>query len=121
MHTPFAERNFASREANHFVEGKVEYREKQRATPIEARGSVVMTVNRTIRKRRAKRGHAAFTETPISLDALKKLGGFELEFYWYNRLIVEGIENLTEKQDRPLAAKLHAGRAAQCSFGTGSA
>ena len=80
------------------LEGKVEYREKQRATPIEARGSVVMTVNRTIRKRRAKRGHAAFTETPISLDALKKLGGFELEFYWYNRLIVEGIENLTENQ-----------------------
>ena len=80
------------------VEGKVDYREKQRATPIEARGSVVTTASRTIRKRRAKRGHAAFTETPISLDALKKLGGFELEIYWYNRLIVEGIENLTENK-----------------------
>ena len=61
------------------IKGKVDYREKQRATLIEARGSEVMTVSRTTRKRRAKRGHAAFTETPISLDALQKLGGFELE------------------------------------------
>ena len=80
------------------IEGKVDYREKQRATAIEARGSEVMTLNRTIRKRRAKRGHAAFTETPISLDALRKLGEFELEIYWYNRLIVEGIENLSENK-----------------------
>ena len=80
------------------IEGKVDYREKQRATSIEARGSEVMTLNRTIRKRRAKRGHAAFIETPISLDALQKLGGFKLEIYWYNRLIVEGIENLTENK-----------------------
>lgn len=80
------------------IEGKVDYREKQRATPIEAGRSEIMTVTRTTRKRRAKRGHARFTETPISLDVLKKLGGFELEFYWYNRLIIEGIENLTENK-----------------------
>ena len=80
------------------IDGKIDYREKRRATPIEARGSEVMTLNRTIRKRRAKRGHAAFTETPISLDALQKLGRFELKIYWYNRLIVEGIENLTENK-----------------------
>ena len=42
------------------IEGKVDYREKQRATTIEARGSEVMAVSRTTRKRRAKRGHAAF-------------------------------------------------------------
>ena len=80
------------------IEGKVDYREKQRATPIEAGRSEIMTVTRTTRKRRAKRGHARFTETPISLDVLKKLGGFELELYWYNRLIIEGIENLTENK-----------------------
>lgn len=81
-----------------FISGKVDYREKQQATRIEARGAEVMTPIRTVRKRRAKRGHAAFTETPISLDALRKLGGFELEVYWYNRRIVEGIENLTENR-----------------------
>ena len=78
------------------LEGTVNYREKRRATPIEARGSEVMTLSRTVRKRRAKRGHAAFSETPMSIDALRKLGGFDLELYWYNRRIVEGIENLTE-------------------------
>ena len=80
------------------IEGKVDYREKQRATTIEARGSEVMTVSRTTRKRRAKRGHAAFEETPISLDALVKLGGFDLEIYWYNRGIVDSIEGLTENK-----------------------
>ena len=80
------------------IEGKVDYREKQRATVIEARGSEVMTVSRTARKRRAKKGHAAFEETPISRDALVKLGGFELEIYWYNRRIVDSIEGLTENK-----------------------
>ena len=78
------------------IEGRVDYREKQRATTIEARGSEVMTVSRTARKRRAKRGHAAFEETPISRDALLKLGGFDLEIYWYNRRIVDSIEGLTD-------------------------
>ena len=80
------------------IMGKIDYREKQRATTIEARGSEVMTLNRTTRKRRAKRGHASFEETPISMDALVRLGGFELEMYWYNRRIVDSIEGLTENK-----------------------
>ena len=80
------------------IEGKVDYRERQRATVVEARGSEVMTVSRTARKRRAKRGHAAFEEKPISRDALVRLGGFDLEIYWYNRRIVESIEGLTENR-----------------------
>ena len=80
------------------IEGKVDYREKQRATLIEARGSEVMTVSRTATKRRAKRGHAAFEEKPISRDALVKLGGFDLEIYWYNRGIVDSIEGLTQNK-----------------------
>lgn len=80
------------------IEGRVDYRAKQRATRIEARGSEVMAVNRTTRKRRAKRGHAAFEETPLSRDALVKLGGFDLEIYWYNRRIVDSIEGLTENK-----------------------
>ena len=80
------------------IEGKVDYREKQRATMIEARGSEVMALSRTTRKRRAKRGHAAHEETPISRDALVRLGGFDLEIYWYNRGIVDSIEGLTENK-----------------------
>ena len=80
------------------ISGEVDYRETQRATTIEARGSEVMALNRTTRKRRAKRGHAAFEETPISRDALVKLGSVELEIYWYNRRIVDSIEGLTENK-----------------------
>ena len=80
------------------IEGKVDYREKQRATMIEARGSEVMALSRTTRKRRAKRGHAAHEETPISRDTLVRLGGFDLEIYWYNRGIVDSIEGLTENK-----------------------
>ena len=80
------------------IVGNVDYREKRRVASIEACGSEVMAVSRTIRKRRAKRGHAAFEETPISREALLKLGGFELEIYWYNRRIVDSIEGLTENK-----------------------
>ncbi len=85
-------------EGDPVIEGKVDYQDKQRSTAIEMRGAEVMTVSRTTSKRRAKRGHAAFTETPISKDALRKLAGFDLEIYWYNRLIVDAIEGLTENQ-----------------------
>ena len=90
--------NFRFDNADPIIEGKVEYREKRRKTTIEARGSEVMTVSRTARKRRAKRGHAAHEETPISREALVKLGGFDLEIYWYNRRIVDSIEGLTENR-----------------------
>ena len=89
---------FCFKKGEPLIEGRIDYREKLQATKIEARGSEVMTFSRTIRKRRAKRGHAAFTETPISRDALEKLGGFELEIYWYNRRIIEDIENLTDNK-----------------------
>ena len=79
-----------------FITGKVDYREKKRATAIEVRGSEVLTQIRMVRKRRAKRGHAAFAESPVSIEALEKLGRFELEVYWYNRGIVKVIENLTD-------------------------
>ena len=81
------------------IQGKVDYRDKQRATAIEVRGSEVMAISRTTRKRRAKRGHAAHEETPISREALVRLGGFDLELYWYNRRIVDSIEGVDGEQD----------------------
>ena len=89
---------FGFQKGEPFISGKINYREKQQATTIEARGAEVLSPVRTVRKRRAKRGHAAHTETPMSLNALRRLGGFELEVYWYNRRIVEGIENLTHNK-----------------------
>ena len=90
--------NFRFDGTDPIIDGRVDYREKRRMTTIEARGSEVMTVSRVARKRRGKRGHAAHEETPISRDALIKLGSFELEIYWYNRRIIDAIEGLTENR-----------------------
>lgn len=80
------------------ITGTIDYSLKQRSTVIEQKGAEVLSLASTPKKRRAKRGHAAFEETPLSIDVLKKLGQFDLEIFWYNRLIVEAIEDLTDSQ-----------------------
>lgn len=97
-HAVCTARFFFDSKDNPAIKGQIDYREKQQKEKIEARGAEVMNVTRAIRKRRAKRGHAAFKETPISMDALRKLKSFDLEIYWYNRLIVDGIEGLSENK-----------------------
>lgn len=78
------------------ITGTIRYGEN--STTIEARGVEVLNVTKNVRKRRAKRGHAQFEETPISIAAIEKLGGFKAEIYWYNRRIVEAIAKLTGSQ-----------------------
>lgn len=95
-----AELSFEPRDDGEGVEpvitGTIRYGEN--STTIEARGVEVLNVTKNVRKRRAKRGHAQFEETPISIAAIEKLGGFKAEIYWYNRRIVEAIAKLTESQ-----------------------
>lgn len=67
------------------------------SSTIDARGAEVRSVSKNVRKKRTKRGHAQFEQTPISLAVLKDLGGFKVELYWYNRRIVEAISELTSK------------------------
>lgn len=83
-------------DGNPAIEGEIDYRLKKQKTSIAVAGAEVMNVSKATKKRRAKRGHAAFKETPISLDALRKLKAFDLEVFWYNRRIIEGIEGLSE-------------------------
>ena len=68
------------------------------STTIDARGAELRAVTMDVKKRRAKRGHAQFEETPISRSAIEKLGKFTTEIYWYNRRIVEPIKELTDSQ-----------------------
>ena len=70
------------------------------STTIEARGVELRSVTMDVKKRRAKRGHAQFEETPISRAAIERLGEFDTEIYWYNRRIVEAIDELTENQSQ---------------------
>ena len=81
---------------NPVIRGEIDYRLKKQKTIIDVEGAEVMNVTRATKKRRTKRGHAAFKETPISLDALRKLKAFDLEVHWYNRRVIEGIEGLSE-------------------------
>ena len=95
-HAQCTARFYFDDDGNPFVEGGIDYRLKMQKTVIQAEGAEVMNITSSTKKRRAKRGHAAFKQTPISLDALRKLRGFDLEIYWYNRRIIESIEGLSE-------------------------
>ena len=90
------------KKAEPVVTGKIRY--GSYPTTIEARGAEVLNITKTVKKRRAKRGHAQFEETPISLATLEKLGGFKVQIYWYNRRIVKAIDALTETQSETRAA-----------------
>jgi signal transduction histidine kinase len=95
-HAQCTARFFFDADGNPAIEGEIDYRLKKQKTSIAVEGAEVMNVSKATKKRRAKRGHAAFKETPISLDALRKLKAFDLEVFWYNRRIIEGIEGLSE-------------------------
>ena len=81
------------------IEGKVDYREKQRATTIEARGSEVMARQSHCQEASRKTRPCRPSRRRRSVEMRWfKLGGFDLEIYWYNRRIVDSIEGLTENK-----------------------
>lgn len=78
------------------LEGKVDYKYRNASRHIAQRGAEVYSITQTVWRRRGKRGHAATTTSPIRQKALKDLGQVDIEVYWYNRLVVERIPDLTE-------------------------
>lgn len=79
------------------LRGHVDYRLRHRQRGVDLSGSELLSVTQRISKRRAKRGHAAFKVDPLPLAALRQLGGFRCEIYWYNRRVVQAITGLTKK------------------------
>jgi signal transduction histidine kinase len=79
------------------ISGVMNYSLRQAERKISLRGVEVYSVTQRVIQKKGKKGHAAVIGTPIRAQALKELGEFEVEFYWYNRLIVEAIDGLTEK------------------------
>ena len=77
------------------IEGEVNYRLRNRKRPIAQRGAEVYSIAQNVSKRSTKRGDAAFQNTPIRPKALRELGPFEVEVYWYNRLVVDAVDGLT--------------------------
>ena len=80
---------------NPILIGEVDYKLRQRKRRIHAQGPEVYSFAQEAVKRRAKRGHAAFKLYPVRPSALKKLGNFKCDIYWYNRRIVSAVEGLT--------------------------
>lgn len=84
------------------IEGEVNYRLRNRKRPIAQRGAEVYSIAQNVSKRRTKKGDAAFQNTPIRPKALQELGPFQVEVYWYNRLVIEAVDGLsaTKQQTR---------------------
>ena len=79
------------------LKGTVDYRLRHKKRDIVQRGAEVFSIAQAVTKRRGKKGHAAAEVTPIRPRALKALGPFDVEIYWYNRAVVEAVEGFTNK------------------------
>ena len=79
------------------LRGEIDYRYRQRKRKINADGPEIYSLAQKAVKRRAKRGHAAFKLVPIRPSALKRLGDFSFDLYWFNRRVVAAVEGLTQK------------------------
>ena len=79
------------------LEGEIDYRYRQRKSRIDARGADIYSFAQRSARRRAKRGHAAFKLIPVRPSALRLLGEFTCDLYWYNRRVVTAVEGLTTK------------------------
>lgn len=80
------------------LKGIIDYRLRSQKRPIIQRGAEIYSVAQTVVKRRGKKGHAATEVTPIRARALRDLGPFEVEIYWYNRALVEAVDGYTTKK-----------------------
>ncbi len=78
------------------IEGKIDYPYRGASREIAQSGAEVYSITQTVWRKRGKRGHAAAKELPIRPKALQDLGPVDIEVYWYNRLVVEKIPDLTE-------------------------
>jgi hypothetical protein len=82
------------------IEGEVNYRLRNRKRPIAQRGAEVYSIAQNVSKRRTKKGDAAFQNTPIRPKALRELGPFDVVVYWYNRLVIDAVEGLTDTKQQ---------------------
>ena len=77
------------------LSGEIDYRHRHRKLQIDVRGPDIYSLTQKSTKRRAKRGHAAYKLSRLHPSALRQLGAFKCDIYWYNRRIIEAIEGLT--------------------------
>ncbi|OYU91638.1 MAG: hypothetical protein CFE29_01805 [Bradyrhizobiaceae bacterium PARB1] len=82
-------------EGEPYIEGLIDYKMRHRQRHVSAVAAEVYALSSRTVKRRGKKGNAAVEVAPLSKQALKDLGPFNVEVYWFNRLVVEAVDGLT--------------------------
>lgn len=77
------------------LKGSVAYHRFSADRPINQRGAEIYSLAQDAVKRRGKRGHAAMQQVPLRPKALRDLGAFDFDIYWFNRRVVERVPGLT--------------------------
>ena len=77
------------------LDGTVAYHRYDADRLIKQRGPEIYSLAQDSVKRRGKRGAAAVQSVPIRPQALRDLGPFEFDIFWYNRRVVERVPGLT--------------------------
>lgn len=80
------------------LSGDIDYKLRNSKRPIDQRGAEIYSIAQKAVKRRGKKGHAAQSALPISPEALRDLGPFTCDIYWYNRRVVEAVAGLSENK-----------------------
>lgn len=76
--------------------GTIDYKLKNKKETISIVGTELYSIAQRSQKRRGKKGHAQEELAPISPKALRTLGPFSADIYWYNRAVVEAISGLAD-------------------------
>lgn len=76
--------------------GTIAYQLHNAERALNQRGAEIYSFAQEAHKKRGKRGHAAFQNVPIRPKALRDLGPFKFDIYWWNRRIAEPVPGLTQ-------------------------
>src|SRR5690606_36096169 len=80
------------------LQGLIDYRLRNAQRPVSQRGAEIYSIAQQWVKRRGKKGHAAQQAVPIDPQALRDLGPFSCDIYWYNRRVVEAVAGLSDNR-----------------------
>lgn len=83
--------------------GYIDYKLKHKRMVVAQRGAEIFSLAQKSIKKRGKKGHAATEFVAIKPSALRDLGEFDVEIYWYNRRVVEEIPGLAESREKTRA------------------
>jgi signal transduction histidine kinase len=82
------------------LEGTIDYALRNAKRAVFQRGAEINSIAQNAIKRRGKKGAAATQVIPINQQALRDLGPFSCDIYWFNRSLVEAVGGLTETSTR---------------------